>query len=131
MRRLLTVLATATLLAAGLLAAPAAQAASAAPASPASPALSYKTVYVFQTGAHIRACPTTSCTIVDTVSHIYLDDWCQTDVGTTPVVDPGAPGGKNPWWSEVTLTSGSDSAWISNTNLQGGIKIAGVPDCAS
>lgn len=123
-RRLATALATTTLLATGLLAAP-----TAAQAATTRPAVSYKTVYVYQTGAHIREFPTTSSTILDTVSHIYLDDYCQTDVKTTPVADPSAPGGTNPWWSEVTLTTGSDSAWISNTNLQGGVKISGVPNC--
>lgn len=112
---------TATVLAAGaLIAAPAAQ------AQPAN-ADAYKTVYVYATNVHLREAPRTSARIAATVSHIYLRDYCQTDRNTTPVADPS--GGTNPWWSRVTLTSGSDFAYVSNVFLRGGRKISGVPDC--
>lgn len=86
-----------------------------------------KTVYVYATSVHLREAPRTSATVLATVSHIHLTDWCQTNKNTTPVADPS--GGTNTWWSKVTLTTGSDDAWVSNVFLQGGRKIAGVPDC--
>lgn len=122
-KRLLIGSTAAAVLATGLLVAPSAQAAT----GPASETLASKTVYVYATDVHIRELPKTSAAILATVSHIHLTDWCQTNKGTTPVADPS--GGTNSWWSMVTLTTGSDSGWISNVYLQGGKKIAGVPDC--
>ncbi|WP_405564751.1 peptidase M23 [Streptomyces sp. NBC_01180] len=118
-RRALIAAGAVTLTAGALLVAPSAQAADAQPAS--------KTVYVYATSVHLREAPRTSATVLATVSHIHLTDWCQTNKNTTPVADPS--GGTNTWWSKVTLTTGSDDAWVSNVFLQGGRKIAGVPDC--
>lgn len=119
--RLLASSLTATVLAAGaLVAAPTAE------ARPAN-ADAYKMVYVYATDVHLREAPRTNATIVDSVSHVYLRDYCQTNRNTTPVADPN--GGTNPWWSRVTLASGSDFAYVSNVFLRGGRKISGVPDC--
>src|SRR2546421_1175204 len=91
----------------------------AAPADAATPAATPKTpttVYVYATGVHLREWPNTRSVILATESHIHLSDWCQTDKNTTPIPDPN--GGTNPWWSKVTLTTGSDVAWVSNVFLQ-------------
>lgn len=121
-QRILVPAAAAALLAGGgVLAAPADAATSAVTAQ------TPTTVYVYATDVHLREWPNTHSVILATVSHIHLSDWCQTDKNTTPVADPN--GGTNPWWSRVTLTTGSDDAWVSNVFLQGGRKIAGVPDC--
>ncbi|MFD5536775.1 peptidase M23 [Streptomyces sp. NPDC127079] len=122
-KRLLAGAATLAMAMSGLLCSPAAQAAGQTPAQP----TARKTVYVYATDVHLRAAPNTSAAILATVSHIYLYDYCQTDKNTTAVPDPN--GGTNSWWSEVTLTTGSDFAWVSNVYLQGGRKISGVPDC--
>ncbi|GAA2250290.1 MULTISPECIES: peptidase M23 [Kitasatospora] len=88
----------------------------------------HKTVYVTGTNVHLREYPRTNATILATVSHQYLWDWCQTNRNTTPVQSP--KGGTNRWWSKVTLVGGSDIAYVSNVYLQSsGQKIAGVPDC--
>ncbi|MCQ4082826.1 peptidase M23 [Streptomyces sp. RB6PN25] len=128
-QRILVPAAAAALLAGGgALAAPA-SATAAAPRTPVAHVThaTPTTVYVYATDVHLREWPNTQSVILATVSHIHLSDWCQTDKNTTPVADPS--GGTNPWWSKVTLTTGSDDAWVSNVFLQGGRKIAGVPDC--
>ncbi|MEU6479329.1 peptidase M23 [Streptomyces sp. NPDC047017] len=119
-RRALIAAGAASLTAAAVFVAPAAQADTHAQ-------LKAKTVYVYATDVHLREAPRTSAVILATVSHIHLSDWCQTNKNTTPVADPS--GGTNPWWSRVTLTTGSDDAYVSNVFLQGGKKISGVPDC--
>ncbi|MFI5804333.1 peptidase M23 [Streptomyces sp. NPDC051561] len=133
-KRLVVTAAAAGLMAGGLLLAPTAQAdntgstaTSASAPSTQAQALAAKRVYLYATNVNLREFPRTSAHILATKSQIWLLDYCQTNKNTTPVRSPD--GTMNPWWSKVTLTSGSDFAWVSNVYLQGGKKIAGVPDC--
>jgi hypothetical protein len=138
-----------TLLAAGLVAGSlaAGPAASAAPSArlPAAPAptaakTAAKTaaaelppVYVWATGVNVRNggdgycsyqpsranCPT----VVAVVSQTTLDAYCQARGET--IHDSGY---SNSWWTYVR-TSGGQLGWVNNIYLQGGEKMAGVPDC--
>ncbi|MFF0743033.1 peptidase M23 [Streptomyces sp. NPDC004111] len=137
-QRIATAVAATGLLASGLLMAPAAQAddthrtpaaetQAQAQTEAQAQALKAKRVYLYASNVNLREFPRTSAHVLATKSKIWLLDYCQTDRNTTPVKSPD--GTMNRWWSKVTLTSGSDFAWVSNVYLRGGKKIAGVPDC--
>ncbi|MFI9613451.1 peptidase M23 [Streptomyces sp. NPDC052023] len=135
---------TATALAAGLLTlAPAASAAperpsvtaAAADASRADASAARTSVYIWATNVNVRhdgadadcvfhpsraSCPT----VVATVSRTTAKGHCQR-VGET-IHDSGY---SNRWWTLVELADGK-IGWVSNIYIQGGEKIAGVPDCA-
>ncbi|MFG3659768.1 peptidase M23 [Streptomyces sp. NPDC047706] len=129
----------ATALAAGLLTlTPAASAAPERPSATAAPAHSsaaLTSVYIWATNVNVRhdgadadcvfhpsraSCPT----VVATVSRTTARGHCQR-IGET-VRDSGY---SNRWWTLVELADGK-IGWVNNIYIQGGEKIAGVPDCA-
>ncbi|MFJ8942225.1 peptidase M23 [Streptomyces sp. NPDC102395] len=135
-RSLTRVAATAAALAAtALIASP--TAASAAPATPRpAPARAALTsVYIWATGVNVRhdgadadcvfhpsrgTCPT----VVATVSRTTAQAHCQREGET--IHDSGY---SNRWWTLVELADGK-VGWVNNIYIQGGEKIAGVPDCS-
>ncbi|MFF8828488.1 peptidase M23 [Streptomyces sp. NPDC015131] len=122
------------LLTAGLVAGTMAVAAPGVTAAPAAPAAATATtpVYVWASNVNVRHdpadanCwfhPSRSCPVVATVSRVTVQAHCQR-AGET-VHDSGYT---NKWWSYVR-TPGGQLGFINNIYLQGGEKIAGVPDC--
>ncbi|MFJ4468060.1 peptidase M23 [Streptomyces sp. NPDC089424] len=130
---------TATALTAGLLAL--APAASAAPERPpvttvrADASAALTSVYIWATNVNVRhdgadadcvfypsraSCPT----VVATVSRTTAKGHCQREGET--IHDSGY---SNRWWTLVELADGK-IGWVNNIYIQGGEKIAGVPDCA-
>ncbi|MFE0450077.1 peptidase M23 [Streptomyces sp. NPDC058914] len=137
--RLITAL-TAAAVTAGLLTL--APAASATPAGPATTTTSARAsaaaltpVYIWATNVNVRhdgadadcvfypsraSCPT----VVATVSRTTARAHCQREGET--IHDSGY---SNRWWTLVELADGK-IGWVNNIYIQGGEKIAGVPDCA-
>lgn len=131
---------TATALTAGLLAlAPAASAAPDRPAATTVPAdasaAALTSIYIWATNVNVRhdgqdadcvfypsraSCPT----VVATVSRTAAKGHCQREGET--IRDSGY---SNRWWTLVELADGK-IGWVNNIYIQGGEKIAGVPDCS-
>ncbi|WP_107047447.1 SH3 domain-containing protein [Streptomyces sp. NRRL F-2664] len=66
----------------------------------------------------------TSCTkIVATVSRTAAEGMCQ-----HPGEEITDSGYRNRWWTLLKLPNGT-IGWVNNIYLQGGEKIAGIPDC--
>lgn len=137
-RRSIKALLAAGLVAGALSAAPAALAAedqppaATAPTASTASAAAQASVYVWATGVNVRngvdgycapspsraECPT----IVAVLSRTSAPAYCQTPGET--IHDSGY---SNRWWTYVQTPSGY--GWINNVYLQGGEKMAGVPDC--
>ncbi|GKQ35084.1 peptidase M23 [Streptomyces sp. A012304] len=112
-------------------AAPSAQAP--APTAAKTSAAELPPVYVWATGVNVRNggdgycsyqpsranCPT----VVAVVSQTTLSAYCQARGET--IQDSGY---SNSWWTYVR-TGGGQLGWVNNIYLQGGEKMAGVPDC--
>jgi hypothetical protein len=115
----------ATALAFGTLAATAeaAPAQSVSAASAGDPALT--DIYIWATDVNLRSQPTSASPRLAVRSQHHMDAVCQKQ--GQYVHDPAVGG--NSWWTAVMEFSGSDVAWVSNLYIQGGEKIAGVPDC--
>ncbi|MGW1541919.1 peptidase M23 [Streptomyces sp. NPDC002309] len=130
---------TASALTAGLLTlAPAASAAPERPAATTAPAeasASLTSIYIWATNVNVRhdgqdadcvfypsrgSCPT----VVATVSRTAAKGHCQREGET--IHDSGY---SNRWWTLVELADGK-VGWVNNIYIQGGEKIAGVPDCS-
>ncbi|MDX6758828.1 MULTISPECIES: hypothetical protein [Streptomyces] len=104
-------------------------------ASPASPASAAATaVYIWATNVNVRYdgadadCvhhpSRASCVkIVATVSRTTAEGMCQHP--GEEIVDSGY---RNRWWTLLKLPGGT-IGWVNNIYIQGGEKIAGVPDC--
>ncbi|EGX54863.1 hypothetical protein SZN_35792 [Streptomyces zinciresistens K42] len=82
-------------------------------------------VYVWATDVNVRSEPTSASPRLGVLSTTWLDAVCQKQGQF--VNDPAV--GSNSWWTAVMLFGGSDVGWVSNLYIQGGEKIAGVPDC--
>ncbi|MFD6109308.1 peptidase M23 [Streptomyces yangpuensis] len=107
----------------------------ASPASPVSPAsVAATSVYIWATHVNVRYdgadadCvhyPSRgSCVkIVATVSRTRAEGICQHP--GEEIVDGGY---RNRWWTLLKLPDGT-IGWVNNIYIQGGEKIAGVPDC--
>ncbi|MEU0672959.1 peptidase M23 [Streptomyces sp. NPDC006172] len=124
---------TAALAAALLIASPTAASAAPTTLKPARAALT--SVYIWATDVNVRhdgadadcvfypsrgTCPT----VVATVSRTTARGHCQREGET--VRDSGY---SNRWWTLVELADGR-VGWVNNIYIQGGEKIAGVPDCS-
>ena len=90
-----------------------------------------KSVYIWATDVNVRAfitahdCnnyPSTSCPVVGQFSTEWVTPDCQTP---GQLINYG--GYSNNWWTYVSR--GSIGGWVNNIFIQGGQKIAGVPDC--
>ncbi|MFI0904051.1 hypothetical protein ACH4TE_10925 [Streptomyces sioyaensis] len=86
-------------------------------------AVSIKKIRIKGTQVALRECPRTSCLVFKRVSNTTLRAFCQTNRHTTKVSG-------NPWWTKVTLLTGSDPAWVSNHYVRGAApKAPHLPNC--
>ncbi|MEV7341865.1 peptidase M23 [Streptomyces sp. NPDC093544] len=83
-------------------------------------------VYIWATDVNLRSQPTSESPRLAVRSQYSMDAVCQKQ---GQFVNDPAVGGNN-WWTAVMEFSGSDVAWVNNLYIQGGEKIAGVPDCS-
>ncbi|KAJ3037716.1 hypothetical protein HDV00_001365 [Rhizophlyctis rosea] len=95
-------------------------------------AVSAKTVYIYGTKVNVRtnsgSCatkPSTSCAAFTSLTHANVEAKCQRQGASVTVSGVGT----NNWWTLVKV--GSRWGWVTNLYVQGGHKIAGVPDCTS
>ncbi|KAI8815794.1 uncharacterized protein EV422DRAFT_345212 [Fimicolochytrium jonesii] len=77
------------------------------------------------TNVNARECPHTGCKSLTKLSNKTVYGVCQ----TRGELVKNSNGYENDWWSKVVIGA-SKTAWVSNLYIQGGRKIAGIPDCS-